>query len=84
MVEMECLSACTLYITALPCLHVVINLQEQRHGFCRELDRARRHQQRLHNILFQDIRDLSLFTKHRRNVKSSTREGENEDAPYER
>ena len=46
----------------LPCLHVVINLQEQCDGLCRELDCACRHQQRLHNVLLQDIRDLSLFT----------------------
>jgi hypothetical protein len=38
-------------LATLPCLHVVIDLQEQRHGLCRELDCACRHQQRLHDIL---------------------------------
>ena len=47
---------------SLPCLHVVIDLQEQRDCLCRELDGACRHQQWLDNILLQDIRDLSLFT----------------------
>ncbi len=36
------------FLATLPCLHVVIDLQEQRHCLCRELGCACRHQQRLH------------------------------------
>src|SRR6266404_6735897 len=45
-----------------PRLHIVINFQEKCHRLCRELDRARRNQQRLYDVLFEDIRNLSLIT----------------------
>lgn len=49
------------YSRNLPCLHVVIDLQQQSHRFRGEFDGTRRDQQRLNDILLENIRDQSLW-----------------------
>ena len=51
-----------LLVHFLSCLHIIINLQEQANCFCGELESARRDQQWLDDILFQDIGDQTLQT----------------------
>ena len=41
-------------------LHNVVDLQQHAHRLGRQVQRAERHQQRLHNVLLQDVGDGAL------------------------